>query len=69
LVTVFRSPRYEEVSFADWLAHTPPDLVAATFNLGPAVVARLPRDRPARRSLAAAALTRRRGNIIRSDQE
>jgi oxalate decarboxylase len=47
MVAVFRAPRYEEVSFADWLAHTPPELVAATFNLDPAVVARFPRDRPA----------------------
>ena len=45
-VALFRSDRYEEVSLADWLAHTPPELVAATFNLNPSVVARLPKDRP-----------------------
>ena len=46
-VAVFRTDRYEEVALADWLAHTPPELVAATFNLDPAVVARFPKDRPA----------------------
>ncbi len=46
-VAVFRSDRYEEVALADWLAHTPPELVAATFNLDPAVVARFPRQRTA----------------------
>lgn len=44
-VAVFRAPRYEEVSFSDWLAHTPPEMVAATFNLDPDVIARFPKDR------------------------
>jgi oxalate decarboxylase len=39
MVAVFRSSRYEEVSFCDWLAHSPPEMVAATFNLEPDVVA------------------------------
>ena len=46
MIAVFRAPRYEEVSFSDWLAHSPPEMVAATFNLTPEVVARFPRDRP-----------------------
>jgi oxalate decarboxylase len=45
-VAVFRSPRYEEVSFSDWLAHSPPEMVAATFNLDPKVVAQFPKNRP-----------------------
>jgi oxalate decarboxylase len=45
-LAVFRAARYEEVSFSDWLAHTPPEMVAATFNLDPAVIARFPKDRP-----------------------
>jgi oxalate decarboxylase len=45
-VAVFRSDRYEEVSLADWLAHTPPEMVAATFNLDPAVIAKFPKGRP-----------------------
>ena len=43
-LALFRSDRYEEVSLSDWLAHTPPDMVAATFNLDPAVVAQFPKD-------------------------
>ena len=45
-LAVFRSSRYEEVSFADWLAHTPPEMVAATFNLSPAVVAKFQKNGP-----------------------
>ena len=45
-VAVFRAPRYEQVGLADWLAHTPPEMVAATFNLDPAVVAQFPKDGP-----------------------
>ena len=37
---IFRADRYMEVSLADWLAHTPPKMVAATLNLDPAVIAR-----------------------------
>jgi oxalate decarboxylase len=46
IVTVFRSSRYEEILFSDWLAHSPPDMVAATFNLAPEIVARFPKNRP-----------------------
>jgi len=46
MVAVFSSPRYEEVSFSDWLAHSPPEMVAATFNLDPKVIARFPKNRP-----------------------
>ena len=46
-VAVFRTSRYEEVSLADWLAHTPPEMVAATFNLDPAVVSQFPKARTA----------------------
>jgi oxalate decarboxylase len=40
---IFKAERYEEISLADWLAHTPPDMVAATLNLDLATVAQLPR--------------------------
>jgi oxalate decarboxylase len=46
MVAVFRAPRYEEVSFSYWLAHSPPEMVAATFNLAPEVVALFPKNRP-----------------------
>lgn len=45
-LALFRAERYEEVSFADWLAHTPPEMVSATFNLEPSVVAQFPKGRP-----------------------
>ncbi len=45
-LAVFRSDRYEEVALADWLAHSPPEMVAATFNLDPDVVAKFPKGRP-----------------------
>jgi oxalate decarboxylase len=45
-LAVFRAPRYEEITLSDWLAHTPPELVAATFNLDPAVVAQFPKGAP-----------------------
>ncbi len=43
---IFKTARYEEVSLSDWLAHSPPDMVAATLNLDPAVIARFPKVRP-----------------------
>ena len=39
---IFKADRYEEVSLSDWLAHTPPSMVAATLNLDPAVIAKFP---------------------------
>jgi oxalate decarboxylase len=47
MLAVFRSHRYEEVMFADWLAHSPPEMVAATFNLDPETVAKFPKNNPA----------------------
>ncbi len=44
-LALFRAPYYEEVSFSDWLAGTPPEMVAATFNLDPTVVAKFPKGR------------------------
>jgi oxalate decarboxylase len=46
-LALFRSPRYEEITLSDWLAHSPPDMVAATFNLDPAVIAQFPKGAPA----------------------
>ena len=43
---IFKSDRYEEVSLIDWLSHTPVDLVAATFNLDPDVIAKFPKNAP-----------------------
>jgi oxalate decarboxylase len=43
---VFRADRYEEVLLADWLAHSPVDMVAETLNLDPAVIGQFPKNRP-----------------------
>jgi oxalate decarboxylase len=43
---IFRTDKYEEVSLADWLVHTPPAMVAATLNIDPAVLAKFPKTRP-----------------------
>ena len=43
---VFKSPEFHDVSLSDWLTHTPPAMVAATFNVDPAVIARWPKDKP-----------------------
>jgi oxalate decarboxylase len=40
---VFRASTYEEISLANWLAHVPPQLVAAHLNIDPAVLATFPR--------------------------
>jgi oxalate decarboxylase len=39
---VFRTPQYQEVSLADWLAHSPPQMVAEHLNVDPAMVSRWP---------------------------
>jgi oxalate decarboxylase len=43
---LFRSDRFADVSLAQWMALTPPELVAAHLNMDPATVARLARDKP-----------------------
>jgi oxalate decarboxylase len=43
---IFRAPRFEEVSLADWIAHTPPAMVAATLNLDLGTIAQFQKTRP-----------------------
>jgi oxalate decarboxylase len=43
---IFKTAKYEEVSLSDWLAHTPPAMVAQTLNLDPSVIAKFPKNRP-----------------------
>jgi oxalate decarboxylase len=43
---IFKAPQYQEVSLSDWLAHTPPAMVAQTLNLDPAVIANFPKNSP-----------------------
>lgn len=42
---IFRADRFAEVSLSDWLAHTPPAMVAATLNLSPETIARFQKTR------------------------
>lgn len=44
---VFRADQFQEISLSDWLAHSPPEMVAATLNLEPAIVAQIPKNEPA----------------------
>jgi oxalate decarboxylase len=46
VLAVFRAPEYQEVSLADWLAHTPRDLVAQHLNIDPSVLGRFIQDAP-----------------------
>jgi oxalate decarboxylase len=43
---IFRASRFEEVSLADWIAHTPPAMVAATLNLDAETIAAFQKTRP-----------------------
>ncbi len=43
---IFKTAKYEEVSFENWLAHMPPELVAQTLNLDPTVIAKFAKTRP-----------------------
>jgi oxalate decarboxylase len=43
---MFRSNHYADVSLSQWMALTPPELVASHLNLDEATVARLRRDKP-----------------------
>jgi oxalate decarboxylase len=43
---IFKAGRYQEVSLSDWLAHTPPEIVATTLNLTLESIARFPKNRP-----------------------
>jgi oxalate decarboxylase len=39
---VFRTPQYQEVSLSNWLAHSPPQMVAEHLNVDPAMVPHWP---------------------------
>jgi oxalate decarboxylase len=52
---VFRTDKYEEVSLANWLAHVPPQLVAAHLDIDPSVLATFPRTAQGVTPLRAAA--------------
>ena len=43
---VFNSSYFSDVSLSDWLAHTPPQMVAQHLNIDPSTVNRFPSDKP-----------------------
>ncbi len=43
---MFKSPVYQDLALTEWLAHTPPELVAAHLNLDRATLDALPREKP-----------------------
>lgn len=45
-IGVFRASRYEEVSLSNWLAHTPPKLVAQHLNVDESTIASWPDNGP-----------------------
>jgi oxalate decarboxylase len=46
VLEIFRAPQFMDVSLSDWVAHTPPALVAQHLNLSQEVIAKLPKDKP-----------------------
>jgi oxalate decarboxylase len=42
---IFKADRFMEVSLSEWLARTPPEMVAATLNLTPSMIAQFPKVR------------------------
>ncbi len=43
---IFKADAYQDVSLSDWLTHTPLEMVAATFNIDPSVIAKFPQSGP-----------------------
>ncbi len=43
---IFKSDRYSEISLSQWLARTPPQMVAQHLNVDPAVIGRFPKNAP-----------------------
>jgi hypothetical protein len=46
VLEVFRSSYFADISLSDWLAHTPPALVAQHLNVDVATIAKFPNDKP-----------------------
>ena len=42
---LFRSSRFEDLSFSEWLTHTPPELVMAHLNIDKATYDKIPREK------------------------
>ena len=43
---MFKTDKYQDLALSEWLAHTPPELVAAHLNLDKATIDALPKEKP-----------------------
>ena len=43
-IEMFKADRYQEFSFSEWLAHTPPELVRAHLNIDKATFDAVPKN-------------------------
>ena len=43
---MFKSDRYQDLSFSEWLAHTPPKLVMAHLDIDKPTLDAIPREAP-----------------------
>ena len=41
---MFKADRFQDLSFSEWLAHTPPELVVAHLHIDKATLDAIPRD-------------------------
>jgi oxalate decarboxylase len=41
---IFKSERYQDLSFSEWLAHTPPELVMAHLRIDKATLDAIPKN-------------------------
>src|SRR5260370_3421751 len=46
VLEVFRAPEFMDVSLSDWIARTPPAMVAQHLNVSEATIAKFPKDKP-----------------------
>jgi oxalate decarboxylase len=46
VLEVFRSSYFADISLSDWLARTPPALIAQHLNVDVATIAKFPNDKP-----------------------
>jgi len=46
LLAIFKTPEYQEISLADWLAHTPAAMMAQTLNINPSLLQRFAQGAP-----------------------
>jgi oxalate decarboxylase len=45
LLEMFRNPRFEDISLAQWMANTPPQVAADTLNLPRSLVEAIPKTK------------------------